>query len=136
MNSIQPKLDNNMQLSSLKNNIINDTDSISTLSFNSLTNNLPFKVHNLASNNLSNQETSEKKETSNSNVACHLDELFINLVKRVKIENAIIVSQKNSLSRQFQNLYKTRIQSTIEVNNVNPSNQLIVKHNKPIPGIY
>jgi hypothetical protein len=79
------------------------------------------------------QDNSEKRERSNSNNVGQLDDMFMGLIKRIKKEKQQTSVQKNSISRYYNYLYKSRIQSTIELNNVNPiTNQNTLKQTNPI----
>jgi hypothetical protein len=79
-----------------------------------------------------NQDIPEKRERSNSNTVNQLDELFLGLVKKIKKEKPQTIIQKNSIARYYCFLYKSQIQSTIELNNINPLSTQTFKLSNPI----
>lgn len=126
------KIENKLQLNTVKQNSI-DIDSVSTVSSNSHTCQIQDKSSNippkLINEDISNITTTHSSNNNNNQIPTQLDEMFINLMIKVKKENPQITTQKNSISRSYYNLHKTRIQSNIEINIINPSNSLMTKQN-------
>jgi hypothetical protein len=93
------------------------------------------KPSNINSYNTASSSTGqefEKRERSNSNISSQLDDVFMSLVKKIKKEKPHITAQKNTISRYYNFLYKSRVQSTIELNNINPVSNISIKQTNPI----
>jgi hypothetical protein len=132
MSSNNSIIDNNLLSNTLRNS--HEIDNLAVNLSYSQSKQINTPQHNNCSHS-SNQEILEKRDRSNSNTVCQLDEMFIGLVKKLKKEKPTISAQKSSISRHYNTLYKSRIQSTIELNNVNPlttNQQISLKQTNPI----